>query len=702
MIAIPRRRTTVCAASAFFVSICLQSTNVAAASEAIEEIVVTADFRGRPANDIPASITVIDAAEIEARAVQHFEELINYVPNLNWSGDGHRARYFQIRGVGELEQYQGAPNPSVGFLVDDIDVSGIGTIATLFDIERVEVLRGPQGTRYGANALAGLIYLQSAMPGAERNGRIQFQAGNDEMLAAGIAFGGALTADEQALYRLSAHQHRSNGFRYNSYLDKDDSNGRDETSLRGRLTSRPGTDWEINLAAFFADVDNGYDAFALDNSYTMLTDKPGSDAQQTTGASLRIDWNGKPGIILTSISSAASSDIDFAFDADWGNPQSWDPVLYDYITTSRRERDTVSQEFRLASDDSDGLDWLFGFYALKLGDDLDTRNSGEYYDPGYDFADGLDDRLVSEYEATSVALFGEIELVLGPATRLSLGLRLEQRSADYEDSSGLAAGPSESMSGGEVTLSHDYSSAMMTYVSLSKGYKAGGFNLGSVPQGRRDFASEALWNLEAGLKSLWFDDTLGLNASLFYSLRDDQQVRTSVQLVAGDPSSFVFYTDNAAKGQTIGLETELRWNPHPAWELFGNLGLLRATFEEYQAAAANLAGRDQPHAPRYNYAVGGTWRHATGWFARLDLSGKDTFYFDVSHDQKSKAFTIANARLGYTSENWTAEFWARNLFDEDYAVRGFYFGNEPPDFPDTLYTRPGDARQLGISLEWSF
>jgi outer membrane receptor protein involved in Fe transport len=243
---------------------------------------------------------------------------------------------------------------------------------------------------------------------------------------------------------------------------------------------------------------------------------------------------------------------------------------------------------------------------------------------------------------------------------------------------------------------------MMTYVSLSKGYKAGGFNLGSVPQGRRDFASEALWNLEAGLKSLWFDDTLGLNASLFYSLRDDQQVRTSVQLVAGDPSSFVFYTDNAAKGQTIGLETELRWNPHPAWELFGNLGLLRATFEEYQAAAANLAGRDQPHAPRYNYAVGGTWRHATGWFARLDLSGKDTFYFDVSHDQKSKAFTIANARLGYTSENWTAEFWARNLFDEDYAVRGFYFGNEPPDFPDTLYTRPGDARQLGISLEWSF
>src|SRR5210317_2020521 len=119
-------------------------------AQVIEEIIVTADFRERPASEIPASVTVLDADAVGQLTVQHFEELINVVPNLNWSGDGHRARYLQIRGVGELEQYQGAPNPSVGFLVDDIDFSGIGTIATLFDVERVEVLRGSQGSRYGA------------------------------------------------------------------------------------------------------------------------------------------------------------------------------------------------------------------------------------------------------------------------------------------------------------------------------------------------------------------------------------------------------------------------------------------------------------------------------------------------------------------------------------------------------------------------
>jgi outer membrane receptor protein involved in Fe transport len=115
---------------------------VVPAQEVLEEIIVTADFRERAASELPASISVLDEQTVNAAAVQHFEELIQLVPNLNWSGDGHRARYLQIRGVGELEQYEGAPNPSVGFLIDDIDFSGIGTVATLFDIQQVEVLRG--------------------------------------------------------------------------------------------------------------------------------------------------------------------------------------------------------------------------------------------------------------------------------------------------------------------------------------------------------------------------------------------------------------------------------------------------------------------------------------------------------------------------------------------------------------------------------
>ena len=661
----------------------------------MDEIVVTADLRERAASDVPASITILDQEAIEQLAVQHFEELINTIPNLNWSGDGHRARYFQIRGVGELEQYQGAPNPSVGFLVDDIDFSGIGTIATLFDMQQIEVLRGPQGTRYGANALAGLIYMQSAAPTAEWDGRVQISAADDDALSGGVALGGPIR--DTLMFRVSAHHHESDGFRRNPFLDRDDTNGRDETTLRGRLRWVPNAAWQVDVATIYADLDNGYDAFALDNSLTVLSDKPGKDAQESFGASVRLEYVGPKDATVTAITTVANSDIVFSYDADWGNDSSWAPVTYDYISVSDRSRKTLSQEVRVGGDD-----WLLGAYVMRLEDELVTVNQGDYYDPFYDFADSLDDTFGSEYRATNMSVFGHFDRDLGERTRLSFGIRGEHRDTNYADTAGLATQPDESMWGGDLTLMHDFSGALTGFVSLSRGYKAGGFNLGLVPEDRREFGAESMFNLEAGIKSVWLDSALQLNASVFISRRDDQQVRTSFQLDPGDPASFVFFTDNAAEGETIGLEADIRWTPDERWSLYATLGWLDATFDRFETPQVNLNGREQAHAPSYTLAAGAGYRHPSGWFARLDVNARDEFYFDVSHDEQSEAYSLANARLGYTYEQWTVQLWARNLFDEDYAVRGFFFGNEPPDFPNTLYTRQGDPRQVGVNIERIF
>ena len=681
----------------FFTTAVLIFFSSAVSAQAIDEIVVTADFRGRALSDLPASITVFDADELEQRAVQHFEELVNAVPNLNWSGDGHRARYFQIRGAGELEQYQGAPNPSVGFLIDDIDFSGIGSIATLFDMQQVEVLRGPQGTRYGANALAGLIYMQSTLPTADWTGRIQLMAGDDNAKSAGIAFGGALNEDDSLMLRVSLQQYQSDGFRDNPFLDQTDTNGRDETTIRGRLRWLPGENWQIDLAVLFADADNGYDAFALDNSYTVLSDKPGKDAQQSSGASIKAQYDGWGDVVFTSITALADSDIEFSFDADWGNDDSWSPVTYDYISISDRKRRTLSQEFRITGDR-----WLAGVYAMRLDDELDTFNWGDYYDPFYDFADSLNATFASDYSATNLAAFGQYEFELSEVTRLNVGLRVERRNTQYDDTDGLIENPSESMWGGELSLSHDHSESVTSFITLSRGYKAGGFNLGLVPDDRREFGAEQMWNLEAGIKSSWLDRHLQVNASLFHSRRDDQQVRTSFQLDPGDPASFVFFTDNAAEGETLGLEVEMRWFPNEAWELYATLGLLDATFDKFETPQVNLDGRAQAHAPDYSYAVGGRYTHPTGFFVRVDVTARDAFFYDVSHDQKSQSYELTNARIGYDAESWSVQLWARNLFDRDYTVRGFYFGNEPPDFPATLYTRFGDPRQVGITFDIRF
>jgi outer membrane receptor protein involved in Fe transport len=339
--------------------------------------------------------------------------------------------------------------------------------------------------------------------------------------------------------------------------------------------------------------------------------------------------------------------------------------------------------------------WLLGVYAMHLAEDLQTRNVGDYYDPFFDFADSLNDTFSSEFESTNLAAFGQGDWRLGDATTLSAGLRFEHRTTDYNDSAGTSADPSESMWGGELSLARDIGDSVMSYITLSRGYKAGGFNLGLVPPDRRTFGDEVLWSLEAGVKASLADDRVRVNAAVFTSRRDEQQVRISEQLNPNDPASFVFYTINDSDGGEMhGLEADLRWFATDALEIYASLGWLRSKL--------GASGRDLAHAPRYSMAAGAVYRNANGFFARLDATARDEYYFDVSHDQKSQAYELLHARVGYEGDTWVAQLWARNLTDKDYAVRGFYFGNEPPDFPATLYTRLGDPRQIGVTLERRF
>ena len=693
-----------------FVVFCLFFPAASPAQQVLEEIIVTADFRERAASELPASISVLDQQTVREAAVQHFEELIQLVPNLNWSGDGHRARYLQIRGVGELEQYEGAPNPSVGFLIDDIDFSGIGTVATLFDIQQVEILRGPQGSRYGANALGGLVYMRSVAPSEVFSGHAKVDTGSDGVLSAGIAFGGPLKADNSLGYRISAHHFQGNGFRDNSYLDRDDTNGRDETTLRGRLRWQASDDWTFDFTAMFSDVDDGYDAFAIDNSLTMLSDKPGKDAQRSVGTAIKATWDGADSFSLVSITTYANSDIDFSFDADWGNANSWLPFTYDFIVDNDRERNTISQEFRLASSDAgrifnDSADWLLGVYVMKLEDDLRTVTEGILIDPdpafGYTFT--VDDDFWGDYEAVSAALFGRLNFDVGEGSQLGLGLRVERRTTDYSNSAGLSFDPDETMIGGELTFTHEISEVTTGFLSLARGFKAGGFNPGfGIPDDRRQFDTEYVWNLEAGIKAHWLDDRLQVNASVFLSDRQDQQIRTSFQLVPNDPASFVFFTDNSDEGRTTGVEMDVRWLPSDSWQLYATVGLLNAEITSFGTAEVSLDGREQAHAPAYTVAIGGMYRHPGGLNARVDVSARDEFFFDYSHDQKSNPYELVNLRFGYDAEQWSAHVWVRNLFDEKYAVRGFYFGNEPPLFENQLYIRQGDSRLTGLTFELRF
>ncbi len=656
---------------------------------------VTAQLRERPESEVAASLTVLPAAVLEAAGQQHLADVLALVPNLSWAAGSSRPRYFQLRGIGELEQWQGAPNPSVGFLIDDVDFSGVGMPATLFDIEQVEVLRGPQGVAYGANALAGLISMRSKSPTERFEARLQADAGDFGLQGLGGVVSGPLGGSLDGAYRLAAQRQRSDGFRSNAYLGREDTNGYDETTVRARLRLASSDELTADLAAFWVDTDNGYDAFSIDNSRVTLSDQPGRDAQRSLGASLRLDYAGWQSATLRAVSALADSRINYSFDGDWGNDVSWGVnAPYDFTQAFARRRQTISQELRLASAESARLDWTAGVYALRLTEDGTQRDRYN--------GDTLRD-LSSEYRATNVALYGELSAELARATTAAVGVRIEHRAASYRDSDGEDLGPEETLWGGSLTVRRALGTNHSLYVTAGRGYKAGGFNIGAaIPDAQREFGAEYLDSVELGLRTRGADGRLSGSLALFWMTRGDQQVESSSQLTLGDPLSFVYFTDNAARGRNAGLEGTLDWRPTPQWSIGGSLGLLRATYREYVNAGRDLVGREQPHAPGYQYSIYADYRHPRGWFVRTDLAGRDAFYFSASHEQRSQPYTLTNVKLGYAGPAATVELWVRNAFDVAYSQRGFFFGNEPPDFPEKRYTQAGDPRQLGVTVRYAW
>jgi iron complex outermembrane recepter protein len=669
-----------------------EPTVPSSAPAVLEEIVVTASLREQDATRIPASVTVLDASRLEAAGLQHFADVLGLVPNLNWSGGTSRPRFFQLRGIGELEQYQGAPNPSVGFLLDATDLSGVGMPATLFDTEQVEVLRGPQGTRYGANALAGLIKIKTRDASPVASLHTEISGGEYGTWSAGVAGGGALGAGDSA-WRVVAQRFESDGFMRNDYLQRADSNGRDESTLRGKVRLEVAPGWRADLAALYVDIDNGFDAFTPDNSRRTLTDKPGRDAQRTRGISA--DLSGAVGdFALRSVSAYAWSDSVYSFDGDWGNDPYWgDYAPYDYFSNYARERSTLSQDLRVSGGRGGVAEWVAGVYALRLEEDSLQRD---------EFASELlRPLLATDYAATSLAAYGEAEWQLPASLSLTAGARVERRAADYVDSDGASFDPDETMFGGQVSLQGPLGADSQWYATIARGYKAGGFNIGQfVPDDRRQFTAEYLWNAEFGLRFTDRAARVHGEVSLFHMWREDQQVATSFQLVPGDPLSYVFYTDNAARGRNYGLEASLAWQPLERLSLGATLGLLHSEYLGYRYGDRDLEGREQAHAPGYQYSVFAQWGAGEGWMARADLSGTDAFYFDASHDQRSDPFALLNLKAGYARGPWSVHAWVRNATAETYALRGFYFGLEPPDFANRLYTQRGDGRLAGITLQW--
>jgi iron complex outermembrane receptor protein len=662
-----------------------------------EEIIVTSDPVRSLSTDLPSSVSVIPNQALQNQGTESLAASLSTISNLNFAGGSNTPRFFQIRGIGELEQYEGAPNYSVGFFLDDFDLSGIGSGANTFDLQQLEVLRGPQGMAYGANALAGIIRLKTIDPSQDSSGQAKFSFGSDDLVNGGFALGGAV--DQKTSVRLSIFNEQQDGFRHNQFLDSDQTNKRDTTQLYLKVRHQLSDDTTIDANLLRLDLDNGYDAFSIDNSFNTQSDRPGRDTLGLTAASIKLSNNLSKDYTLTSITSTTFSNQNYEFDGDWGNNTFWQPNSpYDYFSRNYRERDAFTQEVRV-SDSIDEKQYqigkdirsLLGVYGQRFFENnfIDNQQNAATYDT-----------LNSNYDSSTWAIFGQRETPLFTRTSITTGLRVEQKQGDYSDSRNTIGRPDDTMLGGNISVQHKLSEDTV-YGLVSKGYRAGGVNTGiAVPEEKRVFDQENLWNYEAGIKGKLFNSKINSNLSVFYQKSIDAQVRGSYQLDPNDPLTFTYITDNAATADGRGVEWELLGNVTDRLSLQGQLALLRTNVESDDPTL--LQDRDRSHSPRFSFSISPKYQIDDNWFGQFQVQGVDSFYFDDSHNQKSSAYNLFHASFGYEKEDYRITVWGRNLFNERYAVRGFFFGNEPPDFIAKEYIQLGDSRIFGVSFQLWF
>ena len=677
-----------------------QQTNVSNTSDStpsdIERVVVSGDFRQTTLDQLSASATILDQERLRSRQPSHIDSVLNSIPNVNFAAGASRGRFVQIRGIGERSQFAEPINPSVSFIVDEFDFSGLAAAGLIFDTKQLEVYRGPQATLYGTGALAGAVKLSSNDVGSDAPDYVEARIGNKESYRIEGATGDDINTDWG--YRVALVHNRSDGFVENTFLNRSDTANIDETALRFAVEGSVDERTTLALTYRWYDIDNGYDAFSLDNDNKTLSDEPGFDEHQTHAVSARSTTNTAAGDFIL-IATHASHNIAYGYDEDW-TFTGFHPWGYTSFDAYYRDVETQTGEMRFVSSDSaalfDGMtDWTIGVFYKSTEEKLLRQ---------YTY---LDSDFASEYTPTTTAIYAQTESRLNENLVLVAGLRVENYDFDYADNNQLTRAFDTTMVGGKVALQYTQGDHFY-YGSISRGYKGAGFNPDSrVNDNQRFFDEEYNWNYEVGVKGPLLTPDLIARAAIFYMDRKDTQVSDFDVITRDDGTAgFVDIIDNADLGTNKGAELELSWIASDAWQLDASVGYLSATFEGYTLAdGTEVSEQRQAQSPKWTANLYSEYALTDNMLWRVDVDYKSEYRFSDGHDVTSPSTTLVNSEIVVLHGDWQTSLWVQNAFDREYYTRGFGgFSNDPRDEYafDEPYYQIGNGRQFGVTVKYAF
>ena len=657
----------------------------------MKPIVVTAEKRESDIREIPGSVSVVSDVQVGDYGVESTMDIINVTPNLyiTETGNALMTTFAALRGItGSMSQI-----PAVGFYVDDVYYSSLDI--GLFDVERIEVLRGPQGTLYGRNAEAGIINIVTKQPSDTWETSLRLDAGGYDTFDAKGSLSGPII-DDRLAFRAAFRYYDTDGYFKDRVSGADDVGSAESVDARFSLRSTPSDNLDLTLTydlqrydspkyAHFAPLDGG------DLRESITVDYPGETNKDADGASLRAEYR-TGDVRLVSVTSGRSEDHFITNDIDF--------TPFDLMRlTVARDLTAWTQEFRVLSDTEDEpFQWLGGLFLLSEDDDRHYETWMNFMNMGM----GMPGETLTQKSGTEtfgIALFGEASYTFNDRLKATLGMRYdrEEKEFDYEQIPGgpvfatMFGYPADAGSADDVfdawlpkaALSYTFSDEVMSYVSVSRGFRSGGFNdkeLMGV-----SFKPEFTWNYELGAKTSWLDGRLQVNAALFYIEWSDMQVEILTE------SGTSVWLDNAAKATSKGAELEIIARPMTGFELLAGAAYTDARYDNYRKGAEKFDDNRVIDAPEYTLNLGATYRFGDGFLVNAGYHHFGEIYFDPANTRSQENYGLLSAKIGYETEHFGVYVYGRNLFDKEYVTWTGKVNN-------TWYGRAGEPQTFGVTV----
>lgn len=678
-----------------------------AGTNTTETITVSARRWTEPLQSVPGAVTVQTAETLQSAGSRDLRDAAATVPNLTLGDFSVRRLTFPyMRGIGS-----GRNSPAVTTYIDGVPQLSYATASQeLLDTERIEFLRGAQGSLYGRNTLGGVINIVPRLPTRDPAFSWGLGTGSQDSLDARASVSGPVGPDRTAA-GMSAGYSRREGFTRND-ITGNRLDSRESFFGRAQVLWPDEGPWTYRLSAG-AEADRDGD-YALGDLATLRA-RPHHVAHDYEGQSDR-DL-AQP--VFTATRKGDMADFTSTTAFQWWRSHDktdLDTTPADLIRRDNEEsQQAYIEEVRLASPgntpvalgNNTTLRWLLGGLAFHSSYSQRAYND---YRPGSVGLLGLpfpyqqhDD---ADLEDTGLSLFAQGTVTLAERLEAGLGIRndYEHRSADRRSYASLplmpASGADDSADFNQVSprasLGLHLTPQALLYGQASKGYKAGGFNTLAIP-GHTTYDEETSWTYEAGLKTEWLNRKVTANLAVFHTDWNDLQM----DVPAGAPG--VFYLDNTSKASSEGGELELTIRPLSGLSLFGGVGLLSSEFGDGSTSGGqDVGGNDLPFAPHMTWNAGTEYSHSlcsrASGFIRLECVGTSRYQYDAVNGASQPGFTLVNTRLGVVSGDWRVEGWVRNLFDKDYVPLAFSY----PLAPSGYVGESGAPRTIGVSVARSF